>query len=34
LSHTPSTQAALNRYAAQPFKQTNFGAYISGANED
>jgi hypothetical protein len=33
LSHTPSTQAALNRYAGLSFKPATFGAYIAEDEE-
>ena len=33
ISHTPTTQAALNRYANLSFKPARFGAYISDEQE-
>jgi hypothetical protein len=34
LSHTPTTQAALNRYANLSFKPANFGAYLAEDESD
>ena len=34
LSHTPTTQAALNRYASLSFRPASFGAYIGDDEED